>query len=99
LFVSRFRRRISPKTVQNLIQTYIKAAGLDPKRYSTHKLRHTAATLMYKYGKVDIRALQDILGHASISTTEIYTHVDADSLHDAVARNPLNRSRRQKSGV
>ncbi len=94
LFVSRLGRRLSTKMVQIIIKDFIVAAGLDPRRYSTHKLRHTAATLMYKYGKVDIRALQVILGHASISTTEIYTHVDADSLHQAVEKNPLNQARR-----
>jgi integrase/recombinase XerD len=93
LFLSRLDQRISPKTVQYLIKKYIIAAGLDPKRYSVHKLRHTAATLMYKYGKVDIRALQVILGHVSISTTEIYTHVDNASLHQAIEQNPLNQVR------
>ena len=62
---------------------------MDPQRYSTHKLRHTAATLMYKYGNVDIRALQEILGHESIATTEIYTHLDKQQLKDAVDSNPL----------
>jgi integrase/recombinase XerD len=64
--------------------------GLDPKKYSPHKLRHTAATLMHKYGGVDIRALQQVLGHESISTTEIYTHVDNDQVKDALLKNPLN---------
>lgn len=96
LFVSRQGRRISAKMVQFLIKKYIVASGLDPKRYSTHKLRHTAATLMYKYGKVDIRALQAILGHSSIATTEIYTHIDEDSRREAVERNPLNKARRNK---
>ena len=95
LFVSRNRRRISTKMVQLLVKNFISASGLDPQRYSTHKLRHTAATLMYKYGKVDIRALQEILGHSSIATTEIYTHIDADSLHQAVESNPLSRRRRK----
>jgi site-specific recombinase XerD len=93
LFISRLRRRISPKTVQLLLKNYLLAAGLDPRRYSVHKLRHTAATLMYQYGKVDIRALQQILGHASIATTEIYTHVDNAALHRAVESNPLNQVR------
>ncbi len=96
LFISRLGKRISPKTVQYLIKKYVAAAGLDPKRYSVHKLRHTAATLMYKYGKVDIRALQEILGHVSISTTEIYTHVDHEGLHHAVNQNPLNQIRLKK---
>lgn len=89
LFLSERKQRISPKTVQYIVKKYIKNAGLDPERYSTHKLRHTAATLMYKHGKVDIRALQEILGHESISTTEIYTHVDSDQLKKAVESNPL----------
>jgi site-specific recombinase XerD len=95
LFVSRLRKRISPKTVQWLIKNYLRSSGLDPRRYSVHKLRHTAATLMYKYGHVDIRALQVILGHVSISTTEIYTHIDQDALHEAVEQNPLNQVRRE----
>ena len=62
---------------------------IDTKKYSTHKLRHTAATLMYQYGNVDIRALQELLGHQSISTTEIYTHVSNDQVRNAVESNPL----------
>ena len=89
LFLSRLGRRISQKQVQVLVKKYLLASGIDPKRYSTHTLRHTAATLMYKYGKVDIRALQHILGHESISTTEIYTHIDNEQLHIAVESNPL----------
>ena len=64
-------------------------AGLDTKKYSVHKLRHTAATLMYQYGDVDIRALQELLGHESISTTEIYTHVNDERVRNAVENNPL----------
>ena len=89
LFLSERKKRISNKTVQYIVKKYIKAAGLDPERYSTHKLRHTAATLMYKHGHVDIRALQEILGHESVSTTEIYTHVDNQQLKNAVDSNPL----------
>ena len=65
-------------------------AGLDPNKYSPHKLRHTAATLMHKHGNVDIRALQQVLGHESISTTEIYTHIDSDEVRNALDNNPLN---------
>lgn len=90
LFLSERAQRISNRAVQTLVKRHIGAAGLDTKKYSTHKLRHTAATLMYKHGKVDIRALQAILGHESISTTEIYTHVDDDQLRAAVSLNPLN---------
>lgn len=90
LFLSERKVRISPKTVQYLVKKYLRAAGLDADKYSPHKLRHTAATLMYKYGHVDIRALQEILGHESIATTEIYTHIDEDQLRSAVNSNPLS---------
>lgn len=90
LFLSERKQRISNKTVQYIVKKYIKNSGLDPERYSTHKLRHTAATLMYKHGNVDIRALQQILGHQSIATTEIYTHVDNQQLRAAIESNPLS---------
>ena len=75
LFLSERRERISNRTVQYIVKEELRLAGIDQNKYSVHKLRHTAATLMYKYGNVDIRALQELLGHESISTTEIYTHV------------------------
>lgn len=90
LFLSERRERISNRTVQNVVKNELKKAGLDITKYSTHKLRHTAATLMYKYGNVDIRALQELLGHESISTTEIYTHVDNEQIRSAVENNPLS---------
>lgn len=96
LFLSERKTRISPKTVQYLVKKYIRAAGLDPDKYSPHKLRHTAATLMYKYGHVDIRALQAILGHESIATTEIYTHIDDEQLRSAVKSNPLSSVIKEK---
>lgn len=96
LFVSRLGKRISQKQVQVIVKKYLLDAGLDPKRYSVHKLRHTAATLMYKYGKVDIRSLQQILGHESIATTEIYTHIDSDQLHNAIDSNPLSDIKKNK---
>ncbi len=89
LFLSGRKQRISRRTVQWIVKKYLEMAGLDVEKYSTHKLRHTAATLMYKYGQVDIRALQELLGHESISTTEIYTHVDNDQIRSAVESNPL----------
>ena len=89
LFLSSYRKRISKRTVENIVSKELLKAGLDTTKYSTHKLRHTAATLMYKYGQVDIRALQELLGHQSISTTEIYTHVDNDQVRTAVESNPL----------
>lgn len=90
LFLSERKQRISKESVQKIVKKYIKSAGLDPQRYSTHKLRHTAATLMYRYGNVDIRALQELLGHESIATTEIYTHLDKEQLKNAVDKNPLS---------
>lgn len=89
LFLSERRERISNRTVQHIVKKELKLAGLDPEKYSVHKLRHTAATLMYQYGNVDIRALQELLGHESISTTEIYTHVNNDQVRNAVESNPL----------
>jgi len=89
LFISKRKQRISNKTVQHIVKKYVEKAGLDTEKYSVHKLRHTAATLMYQHGDVDIRALQQILGHSNISTTQIYTHVDNKTLREAVRRNPL----------
>lgn len=88
LFLSERNRRISRRTVQYTVEKYVKKLGLDPHKYTTHKLRHTAATLMYQSG-VDIRLLQEILGHQQLSTTEIYTHVDSKQLRAAVEMNPL----------
>jgi len=89
LFLSERRQRISRRTVQDIIYKELKTAGLETTKYSVHKLRHTAATLMYQYGNVDIRALQELLGHESISTTEIYTHVNNEQVRNAVESNPL----------
>ncbi len=90
LFVSERGSRISRRTVQYSVEKYVKKIGLDPRKYTTHKLRHTAATLMHQSG-VDIRVLQEILGHKQLSTTEIYTHVSNDSLKEAVKNNPLSK--------
>lgn len=90
LFLSNRKTRITQKGVQHMLDKYLKETGLSVEKYSPHKLRHTAATLMYQYGNVDIRALQEILGHESISTTQIYTHIDKEQLRDAVKNNPLN---------
>ena len=96
LFISRNHRRISPKTVQHIVKTYLKKAGLDGMGFSTHKLRHTAATLMYQHGKVDIRVLKDILGHANLGTTQIYTHVSDAQIKRAVDANPLSNVKDKK---
>ena len=92
LFLSERKKRISRRTVQYIVEKYVKLAGIEQRKISAHKLRHTAATLMYRYGKVDIRSLQTILGHQSISTTEIYTHVDDEDLRSAIEKNPLSGS-------
>lgn len=89
LFLSKRHERISNRTVQYIVDKELRKAGLDTSKYSTHKLRHTAATLMYQYGNVDIRALQELLGHESIATTEIYTHVNNQQARNAVESNPL----------
>ncbi len=89
LFISRNKRRLSNKTVQHLVGTYLEKAGLSGRGFSTHKLRHTAATLMYQEGGVDIRVLKDILGHANLGTTQIYTHVANRQIEDAINSNPL----------
>ncbi|AQS05304.1 tyrosine recombinase XerC [Clostridium beijerinckii] len=91
LFLSSRNVPINKRTVEIMIKKHITNAGLTDDKYTPHKLRHTAATLMYKYGNVDIRSLQSILGHTNISTTQIYTHVDDDSLRDAVKSNPLSK--------
>jgi site-specific recombinase XerD len=95
LFVSRLRKRISVPTVKWLVKKRIQEAGLDASKYSAHKLRHTAATLMYKNG-VDVLALQEILGHEQLNTTKIYTHVENADLRRAVNANPLSGMVRKK---
>lgn len=89
LFLSNRKTRISPKTVQAMVKKYLDKIGLSGPGYSVHKLRHTAATLMYRYGDVDIRVLQDILGHANLGTTEIYTHTSSNQMENAINANPL----------
>lgn len=91
LFLSARNAPINKRTVEIMIKKHITNAGFTGEKYTPHKLRHTAATLMYKYGNVDIRSLQSILGHENISTTQIYTHVDDDDLRDAVKSNPLSK--------
>lgn len=90
LFLSSRKNRISPKTVQFIVKKYLSKIGLDGAGYSVHKLRHTAATLMYQHGHVDIRVLQDILGHENLGTTEIYTHTSNVQMEQAARANPLS---------
>lgn len=89
LFLSNRMTRISPKTVQHLVEVYLDKAGLGNMGFSVHKLRHTAATLMYQTGKVDVLALKEILGHENLNTTQIYTHLLDEQLKKAVEANPL----------
>lgn len=97
LFLSARKQRISPKTVQFIVKKYLAKIGLDGPGYSVHKLRHTAATLMYRYGDVDIRVLQDILGHENLGTTEIYTHTSSQQMENAINSNPLAKIAPKKS--
>ena len=90
LFLSNREQRISVKTVQWMVYKYLDMAGLESKHYSVHKLRHTAATLMYQTGQVDVRVLKDILGHEQLNTTQIYTHVSNRSMEEAMENNPLS---------
>ena len=86
----REHQRISVKTVQWLVYKYLELAGLESKHYSVHKLRHTAATLMYQTGEVDVRVLKDILGHEQLNTTQIYTHVSDVNMMNAMGETPLS---------
>ena len=90
LFISNRKTRISRQSVQKLVERTLEKSGLAGMGFSTHKLRHTAATLMYLYGNVDPLQLKEILGHENLATTEIYTHVHDEQLKNAVDSNPLN---------
>lgn len=89
LFLSRRGTRISNRRVQQIVENALKACGLENKGLSVHKLRHTAATLMYQNG-VDVRVLKDVLGHENLNTTQIYTHVSSSQMEDAMKNNPLS---------
>ena len=95
LFISRNKRRLSNKTVQHIVKSYLEKAGLGGQGYSTHKLRHTAATLMYQHGDVDIRVLKDILGHSNLGTTQIYTHISNTQIKNAIDSNPLSNVKKK----
>jgi len=97
LFLSSREQRISAKTVQWMVHKYFDMAGLGYKGLSVHKLRHTAATLMYQSGKVDIRILKEVLGHEQLNTTQIYTHVVSRNMEAAVEENPLADTKFKKN--
>lgn len=94
LFISSQRKRVSKSAVHLLVKKHLSEAGLDASQYSSHKLRHTAATLMLQNG-VDVRTLQEILGHDHLNTTQIYTHVDSADLRIAAKANPLSQMKRE----
>lgn len=96
LFISERKERISRRTVQYIVKQELAKAGINTDEFSTHKLRHTAATLMFQYGDVDIRSLQKVLGHESVSTTEIYTHVNDEQVRNAISKNPLADLEKEK---
>ena len=97
LFLSSRHTRISVKTVQWMVYKYLDMAGLGDRHLSVHKLRHTAATLMYQKGGVDVRVLKDILGHEQLNTTQIYTHVSDEGIAQAMAQNPLATVKRKNN--
>lgn len=94
LFITRKHTRITTDGVHYMLKKRFLAAGLDSTKYSAHKLRHTAATLMLQNG-VDVRTLQEVLGHENLNTTQIYTHVDSDALRTAAQANPLGNMKRR----
>ena len=95
LFVSQKNTRFGARGIEQMLERKLLKAGLDPTRYSPHKLRHTAATMMLRNG-VDTRALQEVLGHSNLSTTQIYTHIDNASLREAAMANPIGRKTHEK---
>ena len=90
LFLSSRNQRITPRAVEMIVEKYLEKAGLGGRGLSVHKLRHTAATLMYQYGGTDVLVLKEILGHENLATTEIYTHISNEDAKQAVENNPLN---------
>ena len=96
LFISRNHRRMSVKTIQAMVYKYLEKIGLSAQGYSCHKLRHTAATLMYQHGGVDVRVLKEVLGHENLGTTEIYTHLSSEQMKKAADSNPLAKVNAKK---
>ncbi|MBQ9536145.1 MAG: tyrosine recombinase XerC [Clostridia bacterium] len=89
LFISQQGKRIDVQTVKWIVKKNLEKCGLSQKKLSAHKLRHTAATLMYQNG-VDVRTLKEVLGHENLDTTMIYTHIVDENLKDAASQNPLS---------
>lgn len=99
LFLNRRGKRIGARRVEQIVEEQLKKAGLDQYGFSVHKLRHTAATIMYQYGNVDIRVLQEILGHANLGTTQIYTHISNEQMKDATRSTPLSHVKASKASI
>lgn len=93
LFLSRLNKRMGRQSVQLMVYKYLEKIGLDGQHYSVHKLRHTAATLMYRHGSVDVLTLKEVLGHENLSTTEIYTHIENEQVREAFSNNPLAKKK------
>ena len=87
---------MSVKTIQAMVYKYLEKIGLDSQGYSCHKLRHTAATLMYQQGGVDVRVLTAVLGHENLGTTEIYTHLSSEQMKNSADSNPLAKIKPKK---
>lgn len=96
LFLSNKGTRLTTRRVEQIVDEAMRQAGLAGRGYSPHKLRHTAATLMYQHGGVDIRVLKEILGHTNIGTTEIYTHVSNQQIQNAANKSPLSKVKQKK---
>ncbi len=98
LFLSSQHKRINQRSVQHMVEKRLNEAGLGYRKLSVHKLRHTAATLMYREGGVDVLMLKEILGHEQLSTTQIYTHVSNEDMEKAMRRNPLSGAAPEEEG-
>ena len=90
LFISHLNKRLGRQSVQLMVYKYLDKIGLQGQHYSVHKLRHTAATLMYQHGNIDVLVIKDVLGHENLATTEIYTHIANKQIQEAIEKNPLN---------
>lgn len=97
LFLSHLKKRISLQGVHYVVKNYLQQVD-GAENMTVHKLRHTAATLMYQQGNVDLRVLQNILGHENLGTTEIYTHLSNEQLERAAESNPLSQISMKKTG-
>lgn len=97
LFISkRTKRRLTGRRVEQIVKECLKTCGIDEKGFSAHKLRHTAATQLYRYGGADVLALKELLGHEHVSTTEIYTHISDEDIKKVAKSSPLAHVKKNK---